>query len=219
MRIKNILIYIVVIFSLGVPFIFLLNNLSFSNYFSCKQSEQPIPLLNGAITQSFTLRKTNLKYISFKPATYTKNINGIIVFRIKDSFDTPLFEKEINTLKLEDNMFYEIEIPKNILKNNQEYSMELNYIKTPETPLGFWNTKNDCYAGALSVDSKEVINSDLVLYFKFSEKNIISNATILLDRISQYKPLFLKNSSFLLLIISYMLLITIFLLTILRIFI
>jgi len=201
---KKIILFILTAIIIAFPIFYLLGNISFSKPFNCQQSEKPIPLINKKIIQSFIAFHDNISVLSIKPATYTKTVRAKILFAIKDTRGNLIYTTEKNTIFIEDNKFYKLKIPKNNLSKNNLYFLEISYSQAPKTPIGFWATSENCYEGDLFLGKEKKENSDLLLIQKYSEDSFWANAKELLNRISQYKPLWLKGWKILALFFVYL---------------
>ena len=138
-----------------LPIFYLLTDISFSWPFNCKQSKQPIALIDKKISQSFIASSDNISAILLKPATYTKIINSKIVFAIRNASGKLIYATEKTTLLVEDNKLYQLKIPKNTLSKDGVYSLEISYSRVPKTPIGFWTTADNCYTGDLYLEEEK----------------------------------------------------------------
>jgi len=194
------------------PIFYLINNLlSFPESFDCKQTRQPIILSDKSLVQSFTPSQKNLATISLKVATYNKIVSGgIILIQIKNKYNESIFEKQIRTIQLEDNKFTKIKIPKEILEKDSQYYLEIKFLKTPKEKIAFWNTDKKCYPGLLSLGDKEIEKSNLIMYLQYSRENKLAGINDLVERMSQYKALWIKDKNIVLIFFVYLITLLIF---------
>lgn len=190
-------------FLLLLPSAILFNKLSFSEPFSCPQGGV-VNLKSSPITQSFIPFKENLTVLSIKTATYTNPfIIGKVNFSITDKNDQQVFSKDVSMLWFSDNGFYDIRVPEGKLNKGEEYFLSISYSKKPKESFGFWTTKGDCYDGNLIIKNKSN-DYDLMMIKKYSQKNTLAGFNELLNRISQYKPIWIKGNAVVTIIIVYL---------------
>lgn len=201
----------IIIFLPIIYCLYILNNLSFSESFECGQFNQPIVLTKKGISQSFIVSGDNIHAILLKPATYTKIANGKIIFTIKNDRNDIIYSIKKSAVFIIDNQMYELEVPKEVFKKNELYFLNISYDikKISRTPIAFWATEKDCYHGNLRAGEEKSVSNDLILIQKFSDGNLLTNVGELINRISQYKPIWLKKEKILLLFTLYFLLILI----------
>lgn len=193
------------------PVIHRLNNLNFSESFNCQQSKQPLLLQDQPIEQTFLISKDNLDEISLKVATYKKNIFGKLNFKIKNPSNQVIFFQKIDIQDMKDNEFYDIHLKPNILHKEILYTLQISYEdKTPDR-LAFWISQQNCFSGSLSTGESLVENADLLIHFKYKQETFKENFFKLINRISQYKPLFFKTEAILLLFTTFFSLLLFFL--------
>jgi len=181
----------VMILALG----FYLANLSFSAPSSCENSGKSTTFrLNDEINQSFIAANENLSGISLKVATGGKFYNlGSLGYSLEDREGNLLFSGSQSTLYLENDKDVNLPFPGVKLGKGQEYNLVLSYLSQPRSKISLWATEGDCYPGVLRSGSGNGKSGDLIMHPRYSPGSFMGNLIELSQRLSQYKPFWLKG--------------------------
>lgn len=204
---KKIVTIFIVFFAIFLPLMFLLRRTSFSDSKVCWTwgADQKSIRLEDRLIQTFRPEKDGLAAIVMKPLLGDDILDlSTVNFKFTDEKGNEVYAATLRDFWMENDKMFTLNIPPEKFQKGQLYFLEITRGKIADArdELRFWRTEKDCYAGYLQDNENIREDVDLAFAFRYKENSWLGNQKKLLERMEQYKPLWLKNSIFLVLLFA-----------------
>lgn len=193
-------IVISIIAFLGLFFIFskFMGSLSFPDAsWPLNRGEEELDFKeNKQIRQIFETSRNNLSRIRILFSKSHQKDGGEIALKLaKENCEDVISEKKISRESLETEGYYDFKFPRIKDSKNKSFCLLISFEpinKKSKNQLTIFINENN--QGQLYAGSEEIKNRSLAMRPAYKNGSFIGNLSELNDRISQYKPWFLKNA-------------------------
>lgn len=180
-----------------MPLAYLILHLDFRQLDYCEPN-QPIGFANNEtrIQQKYTPDDDDIAAFGFKPIKYSSLVGDYLLVEILNDQERKIWEKRISNLPLEDNQINYFKLPKNLLQKNKTYTFVFSRpeLSDDKEPIALAGSQTNCIGGQLMVNSRKAKGS-LAMNFKIEKYEFPENIKVLTNRLSQYKPFFVKGKN------------------------